>query len=243
MINCAVIIPALNPTSFLNHYVKQLTQNGIAEIIVINDGSSKTYHSVFTELNKLESCTVLSHTANLGKGIALKTAFSYYLKHFPYLCGVVTADADGQHTVEDVCKVAEMISNQPEIIMGVRDFTEEDVPLRSYTGNKITGKAFERLFHVQLSDTQTGLRGIPAKELNWMQYLKGERYEYEINMLINAVRRDIKLTEVSIQTIYADNNSGSYYSTFRDSMRIITKLISGFFRKKKLMHMEQMENR
>jgi len=88
-------------------------------------------------------------------------------------------------------------------------------------------------FKKKLKDTQTGLRGIPIDELPWMLCLKGERYEYEMNMLIQAVKRKINIMEVNIQTIYLNNNSGSYYNTISDSLRILRRIISGFFRKGK----------
>ena len=42
---------------------------------------------------------------NRGKGRALKTAFERLLSDDPGLVGCVTADADGQHTPEDVARV------------------------------------------------------------------------------------------------------------------------------------------
>ena len=55
--------------------------------------------------------------------------------------------------------------------------------------------------------------------------IKGNRYEYEMNVLLDAVRNDISIKEVTIETIYVDNNSGTHYSAFKDTMRIFKELI------------------
>ena len=114
------------------------------------------------------------------------------------------------------------------IILGIRDFTDANVPLRSYIGNKITSFGFFLLFRYKLQDTQTGLRGVPLKHLPVLIQLKGERYEYEINMLIYAIKRRIRLRKIPIQTLYFNNNEGSYYHAVKDSLKIFNRLMIGF---------------
>ena len=46
--------------------------------------------------------------------------------------------------------------------MGVRDFSGEDVPRHNRVGNRLSALYFRLATRVKLSDTQTGLRGIPA---------------------------------------------------------------------------------
>jgi len=230
MMKIAVIIPALNPSKHLISYTHNLLDEGVAQIIIVNDGSSEEFTSTFKDLESLSRCTVLSHDVNCGKGRALKTGFTYFLRHFNNLCGVITADADGQHAVEDVCAMAKTLETNPkDILLGVRDFSQSHVPKKSLMGNRMTSFAFKILFRYKIEDTQTGLRGIPASELSWIMKLKGERYEYEVNMLISAIKRKIPLREIQIQTLYFDNNSGSYYKAVKDSLKIFTRMLSGFF--------------
>lgn len=229
MRNQAVIIPALNPNESLVDYVKALLSEGFKEVIVVNDGSKTECTHIFKNLAAINHCNVLTHSVNRGKGRALKTAFQFFLQKFSHLNGVLTADADGQHAVVDVCRVGDELSrNENQLVLGIRNFKESNVPKRSYLGNTVTSFIFYVLFRKKLVDTQTGLRGIPTKELERMLALKGERYEYEINMLIYAIKRKLKIGEVPIQTIYYDNNAGSYYKTVKDSWKIFRKLMSGF---------------
>lgn len=232
-LDLVVIIPALNPKRTLINYTEELLAEGIAHVIIVNDGSNPSTDYIFKALANLEKCTVLYHSQNRGKGRALKTAFQYYLETFPSYRGVVTADADGQHSINDVLKIAETVErNKKELILGIRDFQLEDVPPKSRYGNNLTTMFFKLLYRRTLVDTQTGLRGIPTAVLPLFASLKGERYEYEMNMLIQAVKQKVNIAEVDIQTIYFEKNSGSYYKAIRDSVKILKQLISGLFRKK-----------
>jgi len=227
-LNSAVIIPALNPTPNLVEFVYDLLETGVPCVIVVNDGCDSSFNDTFNQLKKINKCTVLEHEVNRGKGRALKTAFTYFTKNSSYLDGVVTADADGQHAIDDICNICERLSiTYGSLILGVRNFNESNVPKRSYIGNTVTSCIFKLLYNSNLNDTQTGLRGIPKKELSWILQLKGERYDFEINMLINAKRNNINLETIPIQTLYFENNSGSHYSTIKDSIPIFLKLLSG----------------
>lgn len=227
MSNCAIIIPALNPPEGLIEYVKTLLAKCIPQIIVVNDGSKKELSYIFTELSRLKGCTVLTHEKNRGKGRALKTAFQYFINEHKELAGVITADADGQHSIADVLNMAEELSKTEGLIIGVRDFSQSNVPVRSYIGNKITSLLYQLFYGAKLADTQTGLRGIPREIAVQLIELKGERYEYEINMLIFAQRMGLKICQIPIQTLYFNNNSGSHYNSIQDSLRVFLKLISG----------------
>ncbi|MGI6345217.1 MAG: glycosyltransferase family 2 protein [Bacillota bacterium] len=229
--NYAVIIPALNPIPGMVDLVRQLLQQGVAQVIVVNDGSDESYDPIFDAVEKMDNCAVLRHPINRGKGRALKTAFAHVLKHHQQLDGVVTADADGQHTIDDICKIGERLAAEQEsLILGVRNFQEENVPLRSYIGNTLTSRVFHWWYGVELHDTQTGLRGIPLQAISWMVDLEGERYDLEINMLIHAKRHNLKLLTIPIATVYYDNNANSHYSTIGDSLFILWRLILGLIK-------------
>lgn len=227
-INSAVVIPALNPVPNLVNLVRTLLEQGVPQVIVVNDGSDRMYNGIFQSLEQLEHCTVLTHRVNRGKGRALKTAFQYFIEHCADLDGVVTADADGQHMAEDICCLCRKLAQERNsLILGVRNFQEGNIPKRSFLGNLVTSRIFWLLYGYYLQDTQTGLRGIPAGELAWMIEMKGERYDYEINMLIQARFHNLSLSLVPIKTLYFDNNAGSHYKTVSDSLRVFQCLISG----------------
>ena len=232
-----MLIPAYKPDDKLITYVKALAEAGVPKIIVVDDGGGEPFASIFDEVRTVPECTVLVHEVNKGKGRALKTGLSYYLENCTGLDGVVTGDADGQHTLEDTMNVARLMAQKPQsLILGSRDFDQDDVPPRSKFGNKMTTVVF-KLFHGKhVGDTQTGLRGIPNDIIPFFTDIEGERYEYEMNMLIECAERNIEIEEVPIKTVYIDDNSSSHFNVLRDSMRIywllsktfIFYLISGF---------------
>lgn len=235
MMNTAIIIPAYNPDDSLPDYISQLRQQGDYRIIVVNDGSAFRSLTVFDSIRKMKGCTVLTHERNQGKGAALKTAFRHVLDQCGHVTHVVTADADGQHAVGDVIRVmVETEKSMRGLVFGVRDFIHPDIPARSLFGNRMTSRLFRMLFGRRLHDTQTGLRGIPRRDLHWLMTIRGDRYDYEMNMLIHAVREDVDIREVTIETIYLDHNASSHYRPVLDSIRIFLKIFSGYFSGKSL---------
>jgi len=170
-------------------------------------------------------CTVLTHEKNRGKGRALKTGFQHILTKTYEDTGVVTADADGQHLVEDIIRVAVEISDSPKkIVLGVREFTG-NVPLRSRLGNMASRLMFELVCGDKILDTQTGLRGFPLSMLAWLLKIEGERFEYEINILLKASTCGYGFNQVVISTVYDKNNHISHYRALHDSAQITASLI------------------
>ena len=214
-----IVIPAYQPTDALEILVRDITTtNSLQPIIVVNDGSSDT--AIFTRLATFDNVTVLHHACNLGKGQALKTAFNYYLLNYSNSPGVVTADADGQHTVADIQQIMQKLILTPNAVwLGSRKLNN-DVPLRSRFGNSITRKVFQLIMGKSVYDTQTGLRGIPRSLLPDLLRIPTSRYEYELDMLMTVIRKKIEIHEVTIQTIYIDGNKSSHFNPVIDSLKI-----------------------
>src|SRR5574344_110511 len=99
-----IVIPAFNPTSYILDFVHKLQDNSLHNIIIVNDGSNDD--ALFRKLEQ-SGCIVCRHRKNIGKGAAIKTAIKYIKLNFPEADGCITADADGQHTVYDIRKIAE----------------------------------------------------------------------------------------------------------------------------------------
>lgn len=202
-----------------------LLEAGFGHIIVVNDGSKAECGPLFERIGLRKRCHVLQHAVNLGKGRALKTGFNHALLQFPLSPGVVTCDADGQHRVEDVVRVAQVLLNGPDsLALGVRDFSA-GVPLRSKLGNVLTRGFFYFLTGRYLSDTQSGLRGVPLRFAPWLVRLEGEGYEYEMNMLITTKTQGISIVEEKISTIYLEDNKSSHFDPLLDSMKIYFLLL------------------
>lgn len=216
-----VIIPAYEPDEKLIVLLQHLQEAGIAHIVVVDDGSGSDYRTLFERAEAMEGCIVLTHTVNLGKGRALKTAFNYCLMQYPDMAGCVTADSDGQHTPKDILACMKKLWDNPDaLILGCRNFDAKDVPARSSFGNKCTRKVLQYLIGISVSDTQTGLRAIPSSFMETLMNVKGERFEFETNMLIETKNRNIPIQEVPVETIYIEENKTSHFNPIKDSIRI-----------------------
>lgn len=227
-----VLIPSLNPNEDFIEYSKKLVKNNNVHLIVVDDGSRDELKYIFEEIGKLKNTTVLTHAVNLGKGRALKTGFNYYINNFNKkdYPGIVTADSDGQHKVEDVIAIGNKLSKLKDegMILGTRDFNQDNVPFKSRKGNKITTFVFKLLYGKKINDTQTGLRGLSYEFAKSCISMKGERFEYEINMLITAVRNKVPIHEHIIETIYFDNNSETHFNPVKDSIKIYKIMFAEF---------------
>ena len=221
----AVLIPAYNPEEQLLLLVDALLRLDFRRIVVVNDGSDPACGVIFDRLEAMEHCHVVHHALNLGKGRALKSGFNYCCLNFPGLLGIVTADADGQHLAEDINKVtSDFLSHPRSLVVGARTFAK-GAPLRSLLGNLATRYIFRLLVGGNLTDTQSGLRCIPMGIVPGLIRLEGERYEYEMNMLIQTNKSRTNLREVPIAAVYLDNNRSSHFNPLIDSMKIYFLLL------------------
>ena len=229
--NITIILPSLDPDEKLPGVIEGLLEVGFRDILLINDGSKPENLHYFTEAAAAHpEVTLLHHAVNRGKGAALKTAINYFLVHRPEGMGVVTVDGDGQHHKLDILACAKAMKESGELILGCRDFDHPDVPFRSRFGNKTTCGIFKLFVGMTVSDTQTGLRAIPRKDLPTMLAIEGDRFEYETNMLLKLKQKSIPFREVKIRTVYIEENKTSHFRVIRDSWRIYKLILAHFFR-------------
>lgn len=229
--NTVILIPSLEPDERLPKYVTELLENGFGHVVVIDDGSSAVTQPIFDRIAEIPGTAVLHHEVNKGKGAGLRTGYRYVLESIPEATGIITADADGQHAVKDCITLAEKLEEYDRILLlGSRDFSLPDVPKKSRYGNRITSAVFKLLYGVWLPDTQTGLRAFKRCDLAFMADVEGDRYEYEMNVLIACARAGIPMKPVTIDTIYENDNAGSHFHPFRDGWRIYKVIFGNFFR-------------
>lgn len=228
---CCVLIPSLSPDEKLPAYVKELLAADFGLILVVDDGSAPEYQPIFAEIAGWDRCAVTHHEVNRGKGAALRTGFAY-IKEKTALRGVLTADSDGQHTVPDTLKLAAELGKKEELLLGSRDFSRNNpnVPPKSRFGNRMTSGVFRVLYGKWLPDTQTGLRAFDRDLIDFMLSVSGDRFEYEMNMLIQCSAKKIPMRPVTIETIYHEENKGTHFHPIRDSWRIYKLLLGSFFR-------------
>ena len=228
--NISVVLPSLDPDEKLLAVVDGLLGIGFTDIILVNDGSKKENLHYFETAATHPEVTLLHHEVNRGKGAALKTAFNWFLENRPNALGVVTVDGDNQHHPEDTKACSEQMMRSGKVVLGCRDFSLPHVPPRSRMGNNITCGVFKVMVGMTISDTQTGLRAIPTQDVRAFCEVKGDRFEYETNMLLAMKEQSIDFEEVKIRTVYIEENKSSHFRAVRDSWRIYKLILAHFFR-------------
>ncbi|GIE93365.1 glycosyltransferase family 2 protein [Paractinoplanes rishiriensis] len=213
-----ILLPVYRPGVHLPELVSALPDAG--RVVVVDDGSGADAEPHLAAVRKM-GCAVLRHPVNRGKGAALKTGFRRALADHPGL-DVVTADADGQHSAADIGRIAER-AGRGHIVLGVRRF--DRMPPRSRFGNTVTRVVFRAATGRDVSDTQTGLRAYPADLLERLLEVPGDRFEYEMSVLLDAARTRHPIEEVEIPATYLNGNAASHFDGLGDSVRVYCALL------------------
>lgn len=216
-----MLIPAYQPDHRLAGLVRALDHH---HVLVVDDGSGPAYAEFFDDA-RMAGAEVITLDRNRGKGFALRTGFAHAAARHPGH-DVVCADSDGQHRPADIEAVAARVGvTDAAMVLGVRRFTGP-VPARSRFGNTATRLLFQLVTGLTVTDTQTGLRGYPARMLGWLGRVPGDRFEFELRLLLRAARERLAVDEVGIATVYLDGNRSSHFRPLRDSARIYGPLLA-----------------
>lgn len=221
MIKETIIIPAFEPSDNLVELINKIKRDN-RYIIVVDDGS--TNKKVFEKIS--DDVILISYLKNCGKGYAIKKGLQYILDNIKDTDIIGVMDADLQHLPKDIDKLFKVQRKcNNTIILGVRN-VGKDMPFRSRIGNKITRLLFRLITGYYVSDTQTGLRTFNRSLIPFFLNIKGDRYEYESNILVSCVKQKVNIVEVKIETIYLDRkNSSSHFKPIRDSFLVYKNLL------------------
>lgn len=213
------LVPSYQPDENLPRIVEELKENNFI-VIVINDGSDISYESIFNECDT----KIITYPTNRGKGYALKKGIEYIKNNYENYI-VVTIDSDGQHKVEDAINLCNYVSyNRDTLAIGKR-LRKDNIPVKSRIGNIITRYIFHLATNENIYDTQSGLRAFSDELSEYMLEIEGNRFEYEMNVLLHLKENNIKYKEIEIQTIYIDNNKKSHFKAIKDSFVIYNEII------------------
>lgn len=219
----AVLLPVYNPDVKFPAIVRELKDRGYV-IVVCNDGSDPKFDPIFDEVKS--EVYFVSYNTNKGKGYALKRGFEFIGNNLADTVDyVVTADADGQHAIEDIERVANLTRKTDGIVLGMRDLSEH-IPLKSRIGNDLSKIVYTIITGVYLRDNQSGLRGFPVRLSSWLCDIAGTKYQYELNVLVTAHKEGIPITGIEIKTIYENNNKNTHFKPILDTIRIQSSLLS-----------------
>ncbi len=217
-----VLIPAYEPDRELVNVVDKLYDMGF-KLVVVDDGSGENYAEIFSYVR--ERADIVTLPVNCGKGAALKAGMRYIRDNLPDCQNFITCDADGQHRPEDVLRVAQQLHKGNNFVLTVRQ-RKGKIPFRSRFGNDLSKFVYALLTNRYLSDNQSGLRGFNRSHLDWMIEVERSNYDYEMNVLYYASKMGLRITTLTIDAIYIENNASSHFNPVRDTLRIYRSLFS-----------------
>jgi len=198
----AIVIPAYNEAATIGDVVRQLQAVEIPgiekEIIVVDDGSSDGT----AERAGSVGAFVMRHLVNRGLGGALGTAIEAALRRNADM--IVTMDADGQHSADDILKLVEPVRNgRSDVVIGSRMGDPGGMPWTRRIANRLANQVTSILFGINTTDSQSGLRAFSRRAAEQIQ-ITTNHYEVSTEICSEIKRCNLGLVEVPIRAIYTD---------------------------------------
>lgn len=223
--NVIPIVTVHNPDENLEKVVSGLVEAKFKEIIVVNVDSDQSRNKYFEALGKYENCKILYNLPDKGRGRALKIAFKYILDNKMKAAGIVTVNGYNQFNMDDIVLCArEMVRKKDSLVFASRDLRKKEFPLRTRIGNFLMKGVCRFACGCSLSDPLTGLRAIPYKYLEGMCRVKGDKYDYDTNLILYTKENGIAITEVKIDSVYLEKKIEEHYKPILDAIRISSSI-------------------
>ena len=192
------LIPAYNAAPFVANVVRQASMH--VPVIAVNDGSRD---ATLDEL-RTTNATVIDQQPNQGKGVALRTGFRAALDQGAD--AVIQLDADGQHDPAEIPRFLEKhFTTAADLIIGERDFG--GMPLVRRVSNTIGRSAFSWAVGRKIRDNQSGFRLLSRRLIEAVLLSEEQGYEFEMDMILIAIKRGWPIEGVPIRTIYGEEVS------------------------------------
>ena len=221
------VIPALNEEGVVGATVRsipveQLRAQGLdVEVIVVDNASTDD-----TAAEARQAGATVVREERRGYGNA-------YIAGLRAATGdiVVMSDADGTYPVEDTRSLIEpLLQGDADLVTGSRfngKIEDGAMPwLHRYIGNPLLTLTQNLLFGTRLSETHCGFRAVSRAALERMS-LRSPGMEFAHEMLVEAVKRKLRISEVPI--VYRRRAGGrAKLSSFRDGWRHVSFLIGRF---------------
>lgn len=213
------LIPAYNEAGTLPGIVAD-TARQVDQLIVVDDGSQDGTRTCLDPMPG--NVTVLRHDSNLGKGASLRDGFQAALN--AGASHVVTLDADGQHSPDDIPRLLEALGDrQDTLIIGERRVKRQAAPKYRRYANAFADFWISLAAGERIYDSQSGFRIYPSGLLDTLNHLPrlSSGFAFETELLITAVYQGFNLCYVPIESLYKSGARASHYRAVPDTTKIV----------------------
>jgi glycosyltransferase involved in cell wall biosynthesis len=213
-----VAIPAFNEGPTIGSVVLKARQFA-SEVVVVDDGSTDDT----AETAALAGAHVIPHARNLGKGVAIRTAWLYAREHIPE--AFVLLDGDHQHDPNDIPRLAEAIlAGKTDVVIGVRWGKTSGMPMYRRMGKRALDYATAASTKKGLlTDSQSGYRAFSKQALISLEPTENG-LAIESQLLLEAQEKNLRIAEVNIDTRY--DLDGSTVSPGRHGSSVMGRIIT-----------------
>ena len=206
-----VVIPAYQAAATIRDVITR-TQATLppAQLIVVDDGSTDGTG----DAGRGTHTTLVTHPRNRGKGAALRTGIREATARGASV--VVTIDADAQHPPEEIPRLLQpILEGRSDLVLGARK-RDQAMPISRRFTNWLSATLASRIGGQPVRDAQTGFRAFTREVAERVQPA-GNRYEYEANFLLDALRAGFRVVSVDVPTIYG---ARSHFRAWGDTWRM-----------------------
>jgi len=210
----SVIIPTMDEPAIADvlHDVLDALQQHSVELIVVDKSKDETA----TRAAELGAKVI--HQTGTGYGDAYITGFQHISEDTET---VVILDGDYTYDPYDIPKLLQPINDGADLVIGTR-FALMDkgaMSRRNALGNRMLTALIRSLYHVRLTDSQSGMRAIRRFALDRLK-LQSPNMPFASEMIIEAQKEGLAITEVPIR--YRTRVGRAKLDPFRDAFRILS---------------------
>jgi glycosyltransferase involved in cell wall biosynthesis len=192
----SVIIPCMNEEKTIGVVIGKakstLMQEGLEGEIIVSDNSTDNSRDIARQMG----ANIVTPQKN-GYGSA-------YLEGIRHAEGtyLILADADDTYDLKEMPRLLKpLLTDEADFVMGTRlkgEIKKNSMPwLHRYIGNPLLTGTLNWLFKTKLSDAHCGMRAITRDAYEKLD-MKSEGMEFASEMIIEAAKKKLRITEVPI---------------------------------------------
>ena len=203
-----VVMPAYNASKTLERTYKEINQDLVDEVIVVDDCSTD---GTSEKAKEIGIKYIIQHEKNTGYGGNQKTCYSKALELGADI--VIMVHPDYQYTPKLIPSMTYLIANDLfEVVLGSRILgkgaLKGGMPLYKYIANRFLTLFQNIMIGAKLSEYHTGYRAFSRKAIESINYQENsDNFVFDNQMLSQLVYKGFEIAEVTCPTKYFDEGS------------------------------------